>query len=165
MTETTVFVLRVNTKHLIQQFYINASVTKEQSCNIFCSKIYKRNFSKDITLCFSLALDKVLLHLRDFPCTKSVQIRSLFWSVFSCIRTEYGNLIHKSLYSVRIEENTNQKKLRIWTLCFSVDHMKTENGFLFYKYFKLALIIDPANIYLFKFNNRSTSKKCEIVQS
>ena len=25
-------------------------------------------------------------------CVKSVQIRSFFWSVFSCIRTEYGDL-------------------------------------------------------------------------
>ena len=49
-------------------------------------------------------------------CVKSVQIRSYFWSVFSCIRTEYGNLRSKLVYSVRIQENTNQKKLRIWTL-------------------------------------------------
>ena len=27
---------------------------------------------------------------------KSVQIRSFFWSVFSCIRTNYGNLRSKS---------------------------------------------------------------------
>ena len=26
-------------------------------------------------------------------CVKSVQIRSFFWSVFSCIRTEYGDLL------------------------------------------------------------------------
>ena len=26
-------------------------------------------------------------------CVKSVQIRSYFWSVFSCIRTEYGDLL------------------------------------------------------------------------
>ena len=25
-------------------------------------------------------------------CVKSVQIESFFWSVFSCIRTEYGDL-------------------------------------------------------------------------
>ena len=29
-------------------------------------------------------------------CVKSVQIRSYFWSVFSCIRTEYGDLRSKS---------------------------------------------------------------------
>ena len=41
-----------------------------------------------------------------------------FWSVFSCIRTEYGDLRSKSKspYLVRIQENTYQKKLRIWTL-------------------------------------------------
>ena len=49
-------------------------------------------------------------------CAKSVQIRSYFWSVFSCIRTEYGNLLRKSPYSVRMQGNTDQKKLRIWTL-------------------------------------------------
>ena len=40
-------------------------------------------------------------------CMKSVQIRSFFWSVFSRIRTEYGDLLR---------ENTDQKKLRIWKL-------------------------------------------------
>ena len=42
-------------------------------------------------------------------------MQSFFWSVFSCIRTEYGDLWSKSLYSVRIWENTDQKNLRIWT--------------------------------------------------
>ena len=49
-------------------------------------------------------------------CVKSVQIRSFFWSVFSCIRTEYGYLRGKSWYSIQIQENTDQKKLRIWIL-------------------------------------------------
>ena len=40
----------------------------------------------------------------------------LFWSVFSCIPIEYGDLLRKSPYSVRMQENTDQKKLRIWTL-------------------------------------------------
>ena len=49
-------------------------------------------------------------------CVKSVHVRSFFWSVFTCIRTEYGDLLRKSLYSVRIQENTDHKKLHIWTL-------------------------------------------------
>ena len=52
----------------------------------------------------------------DHHCVKSVQMRSFFRSFFSCIRTEYGDLLCKSPYSVRIQENTVQKKLRIWTL-------------------------------------------------
>ena len=45
----------------------------------------------------------------QYHCVKSVQIWSYFWSVFSCIRTEYGDLLRKSPYSVRIQENTDQK--------------------------------------------------------
>ena len=32
----------------------------------------------------------------------------LFWSVFSRIRTEYGEILRISLYSVRMRENTDQ---------------------------------------------------------
>ena len=42
-------------------------------------------------------------------CVKSIQIRSYFWSLFSCIQNEYGDLLRKSPYSVRIQENTDQK--------------------------------------------------------
>ena len=49
-------------------------------------------------------------------CVKSGQIQSFFWSVFSRIRTEYGEILSISLYSVRMRENTDQKRLRIWTL-------------------------------------------------
>ena len=47
---------------------------------------------------------------------KSIQIRSYFWSAFSRIRTEYGEILRISPYSVRMRENTDQKKLLIWTL-------------------------------------------------
>ena len=43
-------------------------------------------------------------------CVKSVQIRSFFWSIFSRIWNEYGDLRSKSPYSVQIRENTDQKK-------------------------------------------------------
>ena len=38
-----------------------------------------------------------------------------FWFVFSCVWTGYGDLILESPYSVWIQKNTDQKKLRIWT--------------------------------------------------
>ena len=47
---------------------------------------------------------------------KSVQMRKFFWSVFSYIWTEYGDLRSKSPYSAQIQENMDQKKLHIWTL-------------------------------------------------
>ena len=33
-----------------------------------------------------------IFHLELQHCVKSAQIRSYFWFVFSCIRTEYGDL-------------------------------------------------------------------------
>ena len=42
-------------------------------------------------------------------CMESVQIRRFFWFVFSCIQTEYGDLLRKFPYSVHIQENTDQK--------------------------------------------------------
>ena len=51
-----------------------------------------------------------------FHCVKSGQIRSFFWSVFSRIRTEYGEMQSISPYSVWMRENTDQKKHRIRTL-------------------------------------------------
>ena len=44
------------------------------------------------------------------------QNTEFFCSVFSRIRTEYGDLRSKSSYSVRIRQSTDKKKLYIWTL-------------------------------------------------
>ena len=52
----------------------------------------------------------------NLHCVKIVQIQRFFWSVFSSIRTEYGDLLRKCPYSVRIQENTDQKNVRFWTL-------------------------------------------------
>ena len=49
-------------------------------------------------------------------CVRSVQIWSFIWSVFSRIQTEYGVLRSKSPYLVQMLENTDHKKIRIWTL-------------------------------------------------
>ena len=43
------------------------------------------------------------------------RIWSFFWSVFSHIRTKYGDLLCKSPYWVRIWENTDHRKLWIGT--------------------------------------------------
>ena len=40
---------------------------------------------------------------------ENVQIQRYFWSAFSRIRTEYGEIHRISLYSVRMRENTDQK--------------------------------------------------------
>ena len=37
-------------------------------------------------------------------CVKSIHIRSYFWSEFSCIWIEYGDLLRKSPYSIRLQK-------------------------------------------------------------
>ena len=68
--------------------------------------------------------------VRIFPLSDWIQrdIRGFFWSVFSRIRTEYGEIRSISPYSVRMWENTDERKLRIWTLftqCISTINAKT----------------------------------------
>ena len=62
-----------------------------------------------------IATDETFKINKGLHCVKCVQIRSFFWSIFSRIRTVYGEILRISPYSVRIRENTDQKKLRIWT--------------------------------------------------
>ena len=62
----------------------------------------KRN---DYKLVFNITHHTNLSNLKDSHCEKSVQIRSYFWSVFSCILTEYGEIRRDiSPYSVRERE-------------------------------------------------------------
>ena len=79
-------------------------------------------------------LVSMIIHcLLGLHCLKSVQIRSFFWSVFSRIWTEYGEMLRISPYSVWMWENTDQKKLRIWThltqCIISVSIKKILSGF------------------------------------
>ena len=57
--------------------------------------------SRNLVKIFLVFLKLIFLKnmLINGHCVKSVQIRSFFWSVFSCVRTEYGDLLHK-LHSV-----------------------------------------------------------------
>ena len=70
----------------------------------------------------------------DQHIVKCVQIRSFFWSVFSCIRNEYGEILRNSPYSFQMWEITDQKKLRFWTL--------------FMQYKELFLQIKPCDLLL-----------------
>ena len=82
-------------------------------------------------------------------CVKSVQIRSFFWSVFFCIRTEYGNLRSKSPYSVRIQENTDQKKLCIWSLFMQWSWLQYYSDSLNKNWLKVITVNPSRNVLTF----------------
>ena len=71
--------------------------------------LYQYN-SRTTAVKLSAERTSTLLH-----CVERVQIQCFFWSLFSRIWTEYRDLRSKYLYSVQVRENTDQKKLRIWT--------------------------------------------------
>ena len=55
---------------------------------------------------------------------KKCPYSEFFCSVFSCIRTEYGDLLCKCPYSVRMLENMDQKNLQFRHFLRSVTHNK-----------------------------------------
>ena len=60
-------------------------------------------------VCFLYLICYNQIH-NQIHCVNSVQTWRFFWSMFSCIWNEYGGLLCKSLNSVQIWKNTDQKK-------------------------------------------------------
>ena len=79
---------------------------------------------------------------------KRVQIRSYFWSVFSCIWIEYGDLLHKSQYSNQIQVNSGNSGNFKVILSF---RKLLQNRILLSK---------RSGIYLGKFYKVTLRKKC-----
>ena len=63
-------------------------------------QIRKLKYPDRIKFCFLM----YLMH-----CVKSVQIRSFFWSIFSCIRTEYGDLQKKNTDHKNFEDGHSSR--------------------------------------------------------
>ena len=77
------------------------------------------------------------LHLH---CVKGVHIRSFFWSVFSLIWTEYGEISsYLSVFSPGAEKY-DQKKLRIWTIFTQCDYTESKNRAIISYYHCMILL-------------------------
>ena len=98
---------------------------------------------------------------------KSVQIRVFFWSVFYCISTEYGEIRSISRYSVRIRENTDQEKLRIWTLLTQCrfQGISKIGADTVEKYLQNNLCFDKLQMSFQKISVKKISKKASTVGS
>ena len=64
-----------------------------------CQDFTRRSFRQPSA---SFVTSSVFLEPGFSIATSSVQIRSYFWSAFFCIRTEYGDLLRKSVFSPNI---------------------------------------------------------------
>ena len=66
----------------------------------------------------------LVVGVRPLALREKCPITEFFWSVFSRIRTEYGDLRSKF---VQMRENTDQKKFRIWTLFTQYRGIKSDH--------------------------------------
>ena len=72
-------------------------------------KLKRHIWCVDLEKYFNKYLYRYYFFLKKDHCVKCVQIRSFFWYVFLRIRTEYGDILRISPYSVRMRENADQK--------------------------------------------------------
>ena len=66
---------------------------------------------------------------KSFTFRKNCAYSELFWFVFSCIRTEYGEILRISLYLVQIRENADQNNSEYGHLLRSVNQGLLERCF------------------------------------
>ena len=104
-------------KSIFDSCFLNQIIWLPRPPNIFQN--VEEDLQKGRVISISSESSKIHLFINIlciYHCVKSVQIRSFsgpYFPVFGSNTDIYGR---KSPYSVRIQENTDQKKLRIWTL-------------------------------------------------
>ena len=69
--------------------YLNSFVCpKQKTCPFLDGQLYTAGLNCSLSHCFYVQ--------KEYHCVKSVQIRSYFWNVFSCIRAEYRKIRTRS---------------------------------------------------------------------
>ena len=96
---------------LLKKLLLNQSTSKNLFVDVPNVAYENQSFIRE-----KRTVKEVVSSCLNINCVKSAQILSFFWSVFSHIRTEYGEILRISPYLIRMQENVVQKKLRIWTL-------------------------------------------------
>ena len=81
------------------------------------NRFLKTKWLLNLTNLNQLLFTKVVKQANSFQqenCVKSIQIQSYFWSVFSCIRTEYGEIKcpNTELFLVRIQSEHGKIRTR-----------------------------------------------------
>ena len=96
---------------LLKKLLLNQSTSKNLFVDVPNVAYENQSFIRE-----KRTVKEIVSSCLNINCVKSAQILSFFWSVFSHIRTEYGEILRISPYLIRMQENVVQKKLRIWTL-------------------------------------------------
>ena len=70
--------------------------------------LINKTSAKNVNDCNCIS-DNVALYVISYKLCGKCPYLEFFWSVFSCIRTEYGDIRSESRYSVRMQGNTVQE--------------------------------------------------------
>ena len=100
------FLCKTWKKKMLENYYTYNLNSLQQGVKLWQFLVYSE-VRKRIMYFFVDSLWKLVAIFSYHNCVKSAQIRRFFWSVFSHIRTEYGEILRTSPYSVRMRE--------IWT--------------------------------------------------
>ena len=96
--------------------------------------------SKNVCSKFTMKFIMKIINFSITHCVKSVQIRSYFWSVFSCIRTEYG------FYGVNIRIQPEYRKIRTRKNSTDFRRCSTRNNSVFRHFSRSDFL--PFNLFL-----------------
>ena len=113
------------------------SLPSKEFLTFFLFLIQLRYTLQIVIMNYSSSINKLLISFGSFHIAQLLREKypntEFILSIFSCIRTEYGHLLHQSPYSVRIQENTYQKKVCIWTFSRSDLHTQAASNFTKFK--------------------------------
>ena len=119
LRKSTVYVFFQKKMKRIEQFPQSSVFFSETLYFYSKQHVFEKLYDGELKKCFtfflfpflrSLLSNKVVLY---FYVKKALREKcpysKFFWSVFSCIQTEYGEIMSISPYLVRMKENTDQK--------------------------------------------------------
>ena len=118
-----VWTVSIHELRILQRVLLNFRKSKFVGNSVYAKVLNKVKIYTDVcnrnnldVIFYFVIVGRCVRSIHPVHCVKSFQIRSFLWSVFSGIRTEYGEILRNPPYSVQMWENTDQKKLCIWTL-------------------------------------------------
>ena len=106
-----------------------------------CLHLLTKSLTENFAFCAVIktaqkGIPKLLLCFKGLIVYEKCPYLELFWSLFYHIRTEYGEILHISLYPVRIQQNTDQNNSKYGHFLCSVSC----SGNIFKRYTHLGSI-------------------------
>ena len=109
----------------MKKFLLSSSVRSPYTfANVRCNRFSSTNGNR-ATPKTNVNNSETVSHIVDmFNTWEKCPYLEFYWSAFSHIRTEYGELLRKSSYSLQMQENTDQENSKYAPFLLNVSHLK-----------------------------------------